>query len=185
MTENITDACHCLNLLATGRSIELLETLNIVLVMSPQAHAEVRYLHGPPDAAGLPTLEPAPLEPLIEARRLRIQKLEGPALDRFPECAAHLRDADASCLALAVGSGHALATDDGKVRKIARRLFPRIELVTILQVIRRATEQLHLGEPDLMTLLHHLCWRGSFQPPRGDPDGEWYRRVLTRNRGPT
>jgi hypothetical protein len=175
------DACCMLNLLATGRELELVRACDIALIISAQAHGEALFLHTPPDADGARSRQPASTEPLRASGRLQIRSLDTePLITAFVACAAQLRDEDASCVALAGVLGLPLMTDDGKQRRIARAQFPRIELVSTLAVLDEAVRALALPEHELLGLVADLRWRGNFAPPRKDPLSPWYAELLRR-----
>src|ERR1051325_7086815 len=150
----VVDACCTLNLLATGRELELLGACDVELIISPHAHSEALLLHTPPDADGVRSKQPASTERLRAAGRLRIQPLDTEALiAAFIPCAAQLRDEDASCVALAGVLGMPLMTDDGKERRIAREQFPGIELVSTLTMLDEAVRALAMPEQELLDLV--------------------------------
>jgi predicted nucleic acid-binding protein len=112
---------------------------------------------------------------------LEIRILDTPALqDAFVACAAQLRDEDASCVALAGVLGLPLMTDDGKERRVAKGIFPAIELVSTLSVLNDAVKALSLSEDSLLRVATDLQWRGNFAPPRKDPLATWYANLLRR-----
>jgi hypothetical protein len=180
------DACCMLNLLATGRELELVRACDIALIISAQAHGEALFLHTPPDADGARSRQPASTEPLRASGRLQIRSLDTePLIAAFVACAAQLRDEDASCVALAGVLGLPLMTDDGKQRLIARAQFPRaqfprIALVSTLAVLDEAVRALALPTHELLGLIADLRWRGNFAPPRKDPLSPWYAELLRR-----
>lgn len=177
----VVDACCLLNVLATGRELDVLRACDIELIMTGQAHGEALFLHTPPDADGLRSRQRALTERLRAAGRLEIRSLDtGSLIAAFVACAAQLRDEDASCVALAGVLGLPLLTDDGKERRIARTLFPGIELVSTLSVLDEAVRALALPEHELFGLVADLRWRGNFAPPRRDPLSPWYADLLRR-----
>lgn len=177
----VVDACCALNLLATGRELDVLRACDVELIISEQAHGEALFLHTPPDADGVRSRQPASTERLRAAGRLQIRSLDTEALiAAFVACAAQLRDEDASCVALAGALGLPLLTDDGKERRIAREQFPGIELVSTLTVLDGAVRALALPEHELLGLVADLRWRGNFAPPRRDPLSPWYADLLRR-----
>src|SRR5690242_7893976 len=109
----VIDACCTLNLLATRREVEIARACGLELLISDRAHGEAIFLHTPPDEDGVRTREPASTERLRAQGLLRIGALDtGLLLEAFIRCAAELRDADASCVALAGVLGVPLMTDD-------------------------------------------------------------------------
>ena len=172
------DACVLINLLATRRAPELLDALGWALVSTPQAAGQVTYLAGPPDEDGRATKEPVSVSPLIESRHLEIRTVPANALDVFVDLAAQIHEADASSIALAAGMGVALATDDRLARRLAAGLAPPVELIRTLAVVREATSQIGLAADEIRLVARDLRLRGSFLPPRQDPDRAWYESFL-------
>jgi hypothetical protein len=177
----VIDACCTLNVLATRLEIEIVQACDLQLMISDRAHGEALFLHTPPDDDGVRTRQPASTERLRAAGRLEIRALDSDLLlDAFVECAAQLRDADASCVALAGILGLPLMTDDGKEQRVARASFPKIEVVSTLAVLRDAVRRLGLAEDDQLRLAADLRWRGNFAPPRRDPLSSWYADLLRK-----
>ena len=177
----VIDACCTLNLLATRKEIEIAKALHLRLLDTPQVSGEPLALWTPPDADGQRTKEPTSTAPLRLARRLETRPLEGDALlDAFVAAAARIKDADASCIALAGVLKLPLLTDNRKERRIARELFPTIEIVSTLDVIADAERALCWSAEDLMRVANDLRWRGNFAPLRTDPRGNWYEDLLQK-----
>jgi predicted nucleic acid-binding protein len=177
----VIDACCTLNLLATRRELEIARACDLQLIISDRAHAEALFLHTPPDEEGIRTKEPASTKRLRTARRLEVRRLDTDALlEAFIQCAARLRDEDASCVALAGGLGVPLMTDDGKERRVARELFPKIDLVSTLEVLHDAVHRLALSRDAQSRLAADLRWRGNFAPPKKDPLSSWYAELLAK-----
>lgn len=177
----VIDACCLLNLLATGRALDLVRACDVELLISEQVHREALFLHTALDADGVRSKHPASTEPLRTAGRLQIRSLDTePLIAALVACAAQLRDEDASCVALAGVLGLPLVTDDGKQRRIARTQFPRIELVSTLAVLDEAVRAIALPDRELLALAAELRWRGNFAPPRRDPLSPWYAELLRR-----
>src|SRR5262245_25831784 len=177
----VADACCMLNLLATRRELEIVRALDLSLIISDRAHAEALFLHSSPGGEDARAVDPASDERLRADRRLQIRALDsGPLLDAFVECAAQIRDEDASCIALAGVLGHALMTDDGKEQRVARQIFPAIEIVSTLAVLHDAVRSLGLPSEAQLRLVTDLRWRGNVAPPRKDPLSPWYAVLLRR-----
>jgi hypothetical protein len=172
------DACVLLNLLATRRAVELLQGLDMSLIATNLAAAQVQYLAGPPDDQGRPTREPVDLAELTAGGHLEIKGVPPAAVELFVRCAADVHEADASSIALAVGFGVALATDDGLERRVAGREAPGLEIVGTLALMRQGTVACGMQGEVLVRLARDLRARGNFLPPRRDPDREWYQQLL-------
>jgi hypothetical protein len=180
-TALVADACFLLNLLATERDAEIVRSLGLRLLSTPQAGAEVRYLAGPRDERGRPTRIPTDVRALVERGDLELVAVPGEAADVFVLCATQLRrDADSTSLALAAHGRLPLATDDRRIREVARAQFPTLELHTTLGVLRRFVEAARLTEAEAGHLAVAVATGGNFLPPRDDPDAAWYRGLLER-----
>src|SRR5215467_10124042 len=98
----VIDACCMLNVLATRLEVEIVKSCELSLLISERAHGEALVLHSPPDEDGVRRKHPASTQRLRDAGCLEIRALDTTVLqDAFVECAAKLRDEDASCVALA------------------------------------------------------------------------------------
>jgi predicted nucleic acid-binding protein len=182
----VIDACCTLNVLATQIEMDIVRASNLRLIISDPAHRETLFLHGPPDDEGVRLKRQASTEHLRAAGHLEIRELDTPALvDAFVECAAQLRDADASCVALAGVLDLPLMTDDGKEQRVARAIFPSIVILSTLSVLHDAARALDLPEDELLRLAANLRWGGNFAPPRKDPLSSWYADLLRKAGVPT
>lgn len=176
----VVDACSLLNLLATRREQDLIRALGVVLFVAPKVRAEAVYLDGPADEHGEPTREVVDLAPLEAAGLLRALELGADAADAFIAAATELTDNDAASVALAATRRIPLVTDDGKERRVCRQLFPHVEVVSTLSLVREATERLALDADTMRNLLRDLRLRGSFEPPRSDPNRDWFWQLHGR-----
>jgi predicted nucleic acid-binding protein len=175
----VVDACCLLNLLATRRELDIVRSLDLHLVATPQVSAEALTLWTPPDADGQRSREPTSTDALRQTGYLETLELDGEAaLDAFISAASRIEDTDASCIALAGASKLPLMTDDRKERRVARDLFPTIELISTLDLLAEAGRALSWSESELRAAAHDLRWRGNFAPPRSDPRGSWYETLL-------
>lgn len=177
----VIDACCALNLLATRLEVDIVAAAGLDIVMSNLVRDETLFMSTPPDDKGARRREPASTDRLRQAGRLTARAHDvDEVVDTFVECARFLRDPDASCVALAVVFKLPLVTDDGKERRIARKLFPQVEIVSTLEILQKALGALALPESDVLRIASDLRWRGNFAPPRKDPRSEWYDDLLRR-----
>lgn len=173
----VIDACSAINLLATGRAADFLRALDWTLVILPEVRQEVQHLRGPSDEEGQPTWMPADWSPLEQAGLCTLhpsERLGDAFVDAFIGAAAHLTDVDARAVALAGTLGLPLLSDDGKVRRIFRMLYPSLELHATLGLIRLASTRLGLDPETVRDVLRALRWKARFAPPKSDTDREWY-----------
>lgn len=181
MSAIVADACFLLNLVATRRAQEIVRALAISLIVCPNVRGEALFLVGAPDPddpEAKPQKEPVDLTPFEALGMLRVEPLLPDWADIRVRWAPHLRDNDAASVVLAEAMNLPLATDDGKVRRVVKRLRPEMSLLSTLQVLRKATTALELDVDATSALLHDLRVRGNFAPPRTDPDRSWYEAAL-------
>jgi hypothetical protein len=174
----VIDACSTLNLLATGHAVDIVRAVGFKLLIPDGAAEEVRYLVGPRDAEGSCPEIPADLSPLSDQGMLRIIPSRELSTDALIEIAAQLTDVDALGVVLARQLGRPLMSDDGKVRRVFREFFPGGELHSTLQIVRRATTLLRYSDSAVREILRTMRHAGNFEPPRLDPEREWFKRYL-------
>ncbi|WP_437489052.1 hypothetical protein WME75_09970 [Sorangium sp. So ce1014] len=179
----VIDACCTLNLLATARELEIVESLGLLLLETPQVSREPLFLTTAPDEDGVRRKEPASTGALRSAGCLETHALDTEALvDAFVTCALRIKDTDASCIALAGVMKVPLVTDDRKERNVAADIFPGIELISTLDLVHDAASSLQWSAGELVEVSSNLRWRGNFEPPKRDPRRDWYVALLERAR---
>jgi hypothetical protein len=174
----VTDACSLLNLIGTGQCAEIANAVAFRLLVVDRTAEEARYLVGRLDGDGNPSRKPIDLNPLIESSVLQLVAAKEVEAAHLVEAAARLTDVDALGVALAKQIGRPLLSDDGKVRKVFAALCPEQELYSSLQIIKRATKTLHYKEPAIRQILRAMRYAANFEPPRLDPDRDWFRHYL-------
>jgi predicted nucleic acid-binding protein len=171
----VIDACCTLNLLATGREVEIVRGLELRLFDTPQISGEAMYLWTKPDSEGKRAKESTSTAALREGGHLETLQLDTDALvDAFVVAAGRIKDTDASCIALAGVMGLPLVSDDRKERRIARDIFPNIDLISTLDLLHQASQRLGWKGTELEEIARNLRWRGNFAVPKQDPLGTWY-----------
>lgn len=176
--EVIIDASGLINLFASGREADLLLAAACRLVIAEVTMTEACFIQGPPDSDGAETRMPIEVGNLQEKGLARVQAWLPEFSRPFVAAARHLTDRDARPVAIAVGLGIALWSDDAKQVRVARSLMPSIEIVSTLSVIRLAIERLALPGADVSLIAHQIRTRGRFLPPRHDPDAGWFAWAL-------
>jgi predicted nucleic acid-binding protein len=171
----VIDSCCTLNLLATGREVAIVRALDLKLLDTPQVSGESMYLWTPPDNEGTRAKESTSTAALREGGHLATHPLDTDELvDAFVTAASRIKDTDASCIAVAGVLRLPLVSDDRKERRIALDMFPGIELISTLDLLRDASRALAWSDRDLAEVAVSLRWRGNFAPPKQDPLGSWY-----------
>lgn len=179
--ELVVDACCVINVLAMGREVEIVRALGARLLDTSYTCGEPCVLWNRPDEDGRCGRMPVTTKALRDAGLLVTQLIDTDAMiDAFVAAAAQIRDADASCIAVAGVLELPLVTDDRKEKRIARELFPSIEIVSTLDLLYDAQEVLAWDEERLIAVAADLRWRGRFAPPRQDARSPWYADLLRR-----
>lgn len=177
----VVDSCCALNLLATGKELEIVSALDLTLLDTPQAAGEPARLWTPPDADGIRGRDFVSTRSLRDRGLLTTRALDTPELlDAFVTAASQIADADASCIALAGVLKVPLLTDDRKERRIATAMFPGIGSLSTLDMLHDAVHALGWQDDELVRVAANLRWRGNFAPPRRDPRAEWYAFLLAQ-----
>lgn len=179
--ELVIDSCCVLNLLATGREVEIVRALGVCLFDTPFTSGEPTMLWTHPDREGRRMRQPASAAALRSHGLLDTRPLDTDDLRRaFVLAGALIPAPDASCIALAGVLGIPLVTEDRKQRRVASELFPRIELVSTLDILHEASRALDWDDDLLASAAADLRWRGNFAPPRNDPRNAWFAELLRR-----
>lgn len=179
----VADTGPLLNLMATGRAEAIVEVLELELVMSRMARDEARFVLADPDSSGQKARVPVSTKALEEAGRLRCLDHREPAFAApFVQAAAQLGDQDASCIALAAILQTRLLADDGKVRRVARELFPELALWSTTEVLHDVCAALSLDEKETLELVRRVRVRANFGVPHRSrpPRWEWYKQLVER-----
>lgn len=179
----VIDACCTLNLLATKREVDIVRALDLRLLETPQTSGQVIYLSTPPDDDGKRGKHAASTEALRKAELLSTHPFDTDALaDALVNAAAEIEDKDASCIALAGVLEAPLLCDDRKARRVAKQLFPKLVLLSTLDVLADAALRLGWERTELALVANDLMWGGNFAPPKGDPRSEWYAELIRTSR---
>jgi hypothetical protein len=170
-----------LNLLASGREVEVVRSLDLRLLVTPQVAVEALFLWTPPDADGRREKVPASTDTLRAEGLMETRALDSVALlDAFVRAAERIADGDASCIAVAGVLGLPLVTDDRKERRLAADFYPTVEFISTLDLVKDASRALGWSDDELAAVAAALRWRGNFGPPRRDPRSEWSISLLKR-----
>jgi len=186
------DACCLINLFATGRAEEILETL-------PHRFAVARYVVeeevleiGVEDGDEVAASEEAReslhplLAELVDKGILENLDIASPGeeaeLVRF---AAEIDDGEAHTCALALVRGARVATDDRKAIRVLRSAWkgqgrqgePVLRTSELLFSWARGHG---LGEPEIGRIVRAIARRASFLPPKNDPHFERWMALLAR-----
>ncbi len=177
----VIDACCTINLLATGREVEIARSLGVTFLQSDRVSRETNFLWTPPDEENVRHRVPTSTDQLRAAGLLSIRAIDTDALtDSFVAAAGRIKDTDASCIALSGVLGIPLISDDAKQRRVATDLFPKVELVSTLEVVYDASLAMNWDDRTQIEVAVAMRWRGNFAAPRRDSHREWYISLLKR-----
>lgn len=174
----VADASALINLFASGREEDLLRGAGRRLLLADVTADEACFTLGPPDADGNDTRVPIDLAGLERAGLATVRPLPAESSRHLVAAAEQLSDRDARPVALAVGLGVALWSDDAKQVRVARSLLPEIEIVSTLSIVKLAVDSLSLTRAEISTMAEQIRTRGRFLPPRRDPNADWFRQAL-------
>lgn len=172
----VVDASVLINVLASGYAKEILIAYPDRLLVVDQVVHEVRF--DPVD----PVREPSPktLEPFISERLLYRMSLSAEGLESMLELTMaprpdDLHDGEAASIALAHEIGARVATDDKKAQRVCSERFPKIGLISSVEVFRHASVRAALGGRLAEALMCAIS-RGRMRVPK--PEREWVKGVL-------
>jgi predicted nucleic acid-binding protein len=170
-TDLLLDACIAINLAATDRLRHIAQTLDVTVILTQQAAAEVGYLRDIINGESVTT--PIDLEQHTIDGTIQVIELDPSEYPLYIELAAIIDDGEAATIAAAAHRGLQLATDDRKARTLCTERHIREPLRT-LALIHTYTDKAQLSPSHVRDLLAKISSRASFQPPRSDPDHKWW-----------
>ena len=173
----LLDACCLLNLCATQRITEILQSLPRRFEMAENVMAEVNYVRRGGEGEDADELDPIELQPLVDIELLDLLHLQGSNEERsFVNFSADLGDGEAMTLAIALHRNRAVATDDRKAARIAHE--HAIPVISTLEIIRQWSEDVALSTAALRQILINLHERGRYLPARSHPLHPWWERNI-------
>ncbi len=173
MVEAVVDACCALNLAAAGSGdpMAILPQLNIRLHIPKIVLTEPRFLWRVVDDERIDLA--VDFTPAVEAGWVIPCEIETPGeLDLFVELAARLKDPDAACLTIALSRHMKLATDDGKILRIAREYGT--STATTPALLRDWAEAKATDRDAIARAIRSVETLGNYRPKAGNPFYEWW-----------
>ena len=174
-TDAAGDACVVINLVATGRSNEILAASDHrLLVPRIVADHELGYL----DIAGSDPLEREliDLAPLVGAGSALVVDLVAEELDEFVIFARDVDDGEAAALAIARHRELRIATDDRKAQRVASQAQPSIAIIRTSELLRTWSENVPPAE--VSAALRAIRDRAHYLPRSSDPNYAWWEELL-------
>lgn len=174
----VVDACSALNLVASGLLGELPGAIGMQLLALPEVMDEARYVLGEMDEEGNRKREPIDWSGILAGGQFSMRTFPEEALESFVELSAELTDVDAKYVAFARHLRVGLVSDDGKVRRVFSADAGGLPLRSTVSLIRQAASLIPLDQVRVRDVFARIRERARFEPPRKDPDYEWYVRQV-------
>lgn len=170
----VIDTCVLINLLATDRVGEIVESISPSRLVCPGVSGESLYLRSvDPDGQQ----EAVDLAPLFGQNVFTACPMEGnPEEELYVGYSLELDDGEAMSLAIAHSRNIALATDDRKARRLALENAPGISLLSTPQIIRAWAEGRDHAE--VASVIQAIHKRARFSPSEDDPLASWWNQHL-------
>jgi predicted nucleic acid-binding protein len=170
------DACCLINLLATGRLEEILNTLPFRFVTSRLiATKEVLAIARDTDEEGVIEREIIPPKALEDLEILTLMDLStDQELDDFVRFAAELDDGEASVCALALAHGGGVATDDRKALSVLRREAPQVLTIQTPDLLHDWALRSKSPATEVARVLRSIERSARFRPRHGASRFEWW-----------
>jgi hypothetical protein len=163
------DADVLMNLVASGRLAAIVEALRIRPVVAPAVASEALYLFGE-EAGDAP--EPIDIVGLMAAGTLERAAMTEGETELYVELAAEVDDGEAQAIALALGRGTKVASDD---RRACRAAVKRgIVVVTTPELMERWARLLP-ADQGIADCLQRIERRAHYRPAANHPLCRWWQ----------
>ncbi len=167
----LLDACCLINLFATGRIQEILQTLPYDFATSRLVATKEILSIAQTGETGREVMSPERLESL----NLAILDLSSEEeIAGFVRFAIDLDDGEASICALAVTRGGAVATDDRKALRLLDGLTHRVSVVQTPELVHEWARLSRAPQGEIGQILRAVRQRARFYPRRDAPEFDWW-----------
>lgn len=173
-TEAVATDCDILmNLLATGRAVEILRAVRLVLLVPPTVDREALFLESetPDDPR-----TPVDLDPLVQARVLSKVSLSDEEVEVVVKLAQSVDDGEAEVIAVGSVRQLAIATDDRKARRVASARGS--QLMSTPDLLMRWQAASSTSEEEVARVLGLIGRRSRYRPPRSHSLYDWWMKLL-------
>jgi len=181
MSVAVLDACCLIDLLASGKTADVLAGTGQKWLLPTAVQAEIRYVRAVDPQNAEQTINlPVDLQPLFDAKLLESCDVNGQAeLERFVSYATRFRsDGDAMCLAIAESRNCTVATDDRKMIRIASDAG--IPVVSCPEIMKQWAEVSRASASDINAALHGIERLAQFRPSQSMPCAAWWAQQIAR-----
>lgn len=173
------DACVLLNLYASDRLNDIVETFGLKLLVTPTVRKEALYVYERVgDKRG--GMLPVKLGFFVQSKALILV----PALSTEQELLAklalarNLDDGEAETIAAAVVRGGGVITDDKKAQNILADLPTSLPSLTTAEILHQWSQQKSVDVAELREVLLNIQISGGFEPGRKEPLRKWWREIV-------
>jgi hypothetical protein len=176
----VIDACCLIDLLASGRTEEILHAAGFAWHLPIAVQAEVQYVrqHDPAQAGAIVKV-PADLSSYLASGLLTLCQPDDPQEQAcFVQYAAQFRsDGEAMCLAIAESRGWTVATDDRKAIRIAGQA--NLMVISCPQLVKAWADATQPDPAALVQVLADIQTLAQFRPNPAMPDSDWWIRQFS------
>ncbi|MEM9944899.1 MAG: hypothetical protein AAF810_02420 [Cyanobacteria bacterium P01_D01_bin.36] len=174
----VLDTCCVLNFCASGHLAQILESIPAQVVVTEVVKSRelltLKRVEESLDADGT-TFEEA-----INKGLVTIEDFSSEAeAEAFINYAFELKDdGESATFAIAVNRNWAVATDDKKATSFFKREFPKLQLLSSLEILKDYAIREKLSSSDLRTLLRGVRKRGKYLPGQNHPLITWWEASI-------
>lgn len=180
---HILDACCLINLYASRRIADILETLKTpVAVADYVLHKEALWVYGGPDDNVRASKEIIDLKNLQERGLLIItslcSELEEATMVNY---AYYIKDeGDAITGAIAIHRNWIMVTDDGRATNYLTSQIPTLKIVSTLDLVKAWVDASTLEFLEIQSVLWNIRERAKYKPKEGHPLYDWWRNYMQK-----
>lgn len=174
----VLDACCVLNFSASGKFIEILQSLPAQVVVTQVVREREllslqRLTDENPENANQ-------LEEAIYQGVLLVEDFENNReAETFINYASVLRDdGESATCAIAIHREWAIATDDRQAISFFQREAPHLQILTTLEIIKHWSEVTNVASSELTAILSNIRTRGRYVPHRSHPLLAWWQALM-------
>lgn len=172
----ILDATCVINLYASGHIEEILGTIPRTVTVAAYVYSkEALWVYGNLHRQG--QREPIMLQPLIDSGLIKVVTIETEAeAETLAVLSMKIRgQGEASTGAIAINRNWAIATDDGKARRLFQGMAGHLQLIYTLELL---THWVDVSNPPVAVInkaLQSIRHRAAYAPQQNHPLYEWWR----------
>lgn len=169
-----------LNLCATGRIVEILETLPYrCTVLDDVCQTPLLLCTNTQEDEEPLEREEISMASLVSTGVLEVEHFEQERYRQaFVAFAFHIRDRQAALLTVAEQRSATLAVDDKCIRRVLHRLAPYVPVMSTLTCLYTWQMKLQLPDADMRTTLRNMAHQAQFTPSDDDSLFAWWQRLV-------